>query len=188
MDVNPTTYKTLDSLTYWEPHAIGEVWAEVLWVVAQKLIVKHGFSSTLFPPSNLPDWPSNPDELEQDFYRDLSTLRPGAAKRVPKHGNTLAVQLVINGLKMQPCMPSFFAARDAIIDADQALTGGDNFCELWKGFADRGLGPKARVFGRTPWGGGFHTNVSALFEALKWTHANPGWLHTGLPPSIDLLD
>jgi extracellular elastinolytic metalloproteinase len=34
-------------------------------------------------------------------------------------------------------------ARDAIIDADKALTGGDNICELWKGFAKRGLGQGA---------------------------------------------
>jgi extracellular elastinolytic metalloproteinase len=34
-------------------------------------------------------------------------------------------------------------ARDAIIDADKALTGGDNVCELWTAFAKRGLGEGA---------------------------------------------
>jgi extracellular elastinolytic metalloproteinase len=34
-------------------------------------------------------------------------------------------------------------ARDAIIDADVALTGGENRCEIWKGFAKRGLGAGA---------------------------------------------
>lgn len=38
-------------------------------------------------------------------------------------------------------------ARDAIIDADTALTGGVNACELWTGFAKRGLGEGA-VYGR----------------------------------------
>jgi extracellular elastinolytic metalloproteinase len=64
-------------------------------------------------------------------------------------------------MKLQPCNPSFFAARDAIIQADQVLTGGENFCDLWTGFAERGLGIDAKVEGRTPWGGGIRTNVSA---------------------------
>lgn len=43
----------------------------------------------------------------------------------------------------QPCRPTFIQARDAIIDADKALTGGKNACLLWKGFAKRGLGADA---------------------------------------------
>lgn len=35
-------------------------------------------------------------------------------------------------------------ARDAILDADKALTGGANKCEIWKGFAKRGLGSGAK--------------------------------------------
>ena len=35
-------------------------------------------------------------------------------------------------------------ARDAIIDADTALTGGVNKCALWKAFAKRGLGANAK--------------------------------------------
>jgi extracellular elastinolytic metalloproteinase len=62
-------------------------------------------------------------------------------------------------MKLQKCRPSFFDARDAIIQADQVLTGGENFCVLWKGFADRGLGPDADVKGRTDWGGGVRTDV-----------------------------
>ena len=61
-------------------------------------------------------------------------------------------------MKLQPCRPSFFDARDAIIAADEALTGGENFCTLWKGFSERGLGPDAKVEGRTPWGGGIRTD------------------------------
>lgn len=33
----------------------------------------------------------------------------------------------------------FFDARDAILKADKILTGGENGCELWSGFAERGL-------------------------------------------------
>lgn len=43
----------------------------------------------------------------------------------------------------QPCNPTFIQARDAILDADLALTGGENACEIWKGFSKRGLGVNA---------------------------------------------
>ena len=33
----------------------------------------------------------------------------------------------------------FFNARDAILQADMNLTGGENKCEIWSGFAERGL-------------------------------------------------
>src|SRR6185312_819863 len=58
-------------------------------------------------------------------------------------GNNLALQLVIDGLKLQPCNPGFVDARDAILLADQNLTGGDNQCLVWRGFAKRGLGANA---------------------------------------------
>ena len=58
-------------------------------------------------------------------------------------GNNLAIQLVTDGLKFQPCGPGFVDGRDAILDADQALTGGANYCEIWRGFAKRGLGTGA---------------------------------------------
>lgn len=44
----------------------------------------------------------------------------------------------------QPCSPTFVSARDAIIDAEKALTSGDNACELWTAFAKRGLGDGAK--------------------------------------------
>ncbi|KAG5969557.1 hypothetical protein E4U55_002050, partial [Claviceps digitariae] len=127
--VNPSVYKTLDKPGYWGVHAIGEVWAEILWVVSQRLIEKHGYSDNLFPPAPLEDGTIPPG----DFYRVAEAGKP----LVPKHGNSLIVQLVINGMKLQPCRPTFFQARDAIIAADQVLTGGENFCTLWKGFAER---------------------------------------------------
>ncbi|EIN04226.1 hypothetical protein PUNSTDRAFT_93317 [Punctularia strigosozonata HHB-11173 SS5] len=170
--INPSTYKTLDKPGYWGVHAIGEVWAEILWVVSQKLIAKHGYSDTLFPPQPL----ENGTVPAGDFYRPREhyTLTTASGAQVtkakplvPKHGNSLAVQLVINGMKLQPCRPSFFEARDAIVQADQVLTSGENFCELWKGFSERGLGPDARVDGRTPWGGGVRTNDYEVPLACK---------------------
>ena len=75
-------------------------------------------------------------------------------------------------MKLQKCMPGFLDARDAIIQADQVLTGGENYCLLYEGFAERGLGPNARVDGRTPWGGGIRTDVrvspSSIHIRLCW--------------------
>jgi len=153
--INPSTYKTLDKPQYWGVHAIGEVWAEILWVVAQRLIVKHGFVESLFPPTPLEDGTIPVG----DFYRVPEFTTTDVPKPlVPKHGNSLVVQLVLNAMKMQQCRPSFFDARDAIIQADQVLTGGENFCDLWLGFAEKGLGVDASVQGRTPWGGGVRTD------------------------------
>ena len=163
MSVNPSTYKTLDGQGYWEPHAIGEVWAEMLFVVAQKLIKKHGFSETLFPPAQLP----NGTIPEGEFYLPAGMDEFGRPlPRIPKHGNSLAMQLVITGMKLQPCTPSFLNARDAIIAADRALTGGRNMCEIWAGFAERGLGPKAFLIRSTPWGGGFRFNVCFISKCI----------------------
>jgi hypothetical protein len=55
-------------------------------------------------------------------------------------GNNLALQLVIEGMKFQPCLPGFVDGRDAILVADQMLTGGQNQCLIWEAFANRGLG------------------------------------------------
>ncbi len=55
-------------------------------------------------------------------------------------GNNLAVQLVIDGMKFQRCSPGFVDGRNAILEADLALTGGDNQCLIWQAFAKRGLG------------------------------------------------
>jgi len=60
-------------------------------------------------------------------------------------GNNLAFQLVIDGMKLQPCDTdlTFPSARDAILAADAAGFGGENFCEIWIGFAKRGVGVAA---------------------------------------------
>lgn len=58
-------------------------------------------------------------------------------------GNNLAMQLVIDGLKLQPCSPGFVTGRDAILTADELNNEGANQCHIWKAFAKRGLGWEA---------------------------------------------
>ena len=118
--------------------------------MSERMIEKYGFSPTLFPPTNT--------SLPNDYYTKTLQASVDSFGRpmplVPKHGNTLALQLIIDAMKIQPCRPTFFTARDAIIQADQILTGGANGCLIWKAFAERGLGTDAKVIGQFPWGGG----------------------------------
>ena len=58
-------------------------------------------------------------------------------------GNNTAMQLVIDGLKLQPCNPGFIDGRNAIILADKLNNGGANELLIWEVFARRGLGVDA---------------------------------------------
>ncbi len=55
-------------------------------------------------------------------------------------GNNLALQLVMDGLTLQPCSPGFADGRDAILLADEINNGGKNSCIIWEAFAKRGMG------------------------------------------------
>ncbi|GAW13838.1 hypothetical protein ANO14919_032280 [Xylariales sp. No.14919] len=120
LSVNPYMYTTAN--TYNEVHDIGEIWATMLYEVMWNLIDKHGLSTAQKPT----------------FDSD----------GVPTDGKFLTMKLVSDGMALQPCNPNFIQARDAILDADTALTGGDNQCEIWTAFAKRGLGDGA-AFGST---------------------------------------
>lgn len=58
-------------------------------------------------------------------------------------GNNKVMRLVLDALKLQPCLPTFVSGRDALIAADQATTGGQDYCMIWEVFARRGLGVNA---------------------------------------------
>ncbi len=55
-------------------------------------------------------------------------------------GNNVAMALVVEALKLQPCGPGFVDGRDAILAADELLYAGANKCLIWEVFARRGLG------------------------------------------------
>ncbi|MDO6392064.1 T9SS-dependent M36 family metallopeptidase [Pontibacter sp. BT731] len=61
-----------------------------------------------------------------------------------KGGNNMAMQLVIDGLKLQACRPGFVDGRDAILLADRQNYEGANQELIWKVFARRGLGYSAK--------------------------------------------
>ncbi|KAJ8660598.1 hypothetical protein O0I10_003645 [Lichtheimia ornata] len=134
METNPSTYAIMDRFDYWGVHAKGEVWAEMLYEVYWNLVDKHGFTPNWFPPV-----PADDDDQSEALDYILS------------YGNTLALKLVIDGMAMQPCSPGFIQARDAILAADKALTGGENYCEIYKAFAKRGLGYGAKLSREDHW-------------------------------------
>jgi len=116
LTTNPYTYTDVNSLT--EVHGIGTVWATMLYEVLWALIGTHGKNDAARPSFD--------------------------SNGVPTDGKYLAMKLVMDGMALQPCNPNFVQARDAILDADRALTGGDNACEIWTAFAKRGLGSGAK--------------------------------------------
>ena len=59
-------------------------------------------------------------------------------------GNNKVMQLVIDALKLQTCnTSSFISSRDNIIAADQATTGGQDYCLITEVFRRRGMGLNA---------------------------------------------
>ena len=114
MGINPQTYDFIKTAAV--PHGIGSVWAEMLWEVTWGLIDEHGYDA-------------DPFNFTGDVNQDA--------------GNIMALALVTEGMKLQPCSPGFIDGRDAIFAADQAIYGGANECILWTAFAKRGLGYSA---------------------------------------------
>ncbi len=106
MTTNPQTYADLPA-TGGQTHAVGTIWATMIWDLSWVLINEHGFDA--------------------DLYHGTG-------------GNNIAMQLIIDGLKLQPCNSGFVDARDAILAADLAANGGANECLIWNAFARRGLG------------------------------------------------
>lgn len=92
-------------------HAIGVVWATILWDLHWAYVNKYGYSSNI--------------------------------SANPESGSGRIFQLVMDGMKLQECNPTFVSGRNALLAADQLSTGGENRCLIWNAFAKRGVGFKA---------------------------------------------
>ncbi|KAJ3108181.1 hypothetical protein HDU97_002093 [Phlyctochytrium planicorne] len=73
-------------------------------------------------------------------YVDLAGFEPDITNTSSQAGNIRFMQDFVDGLKLQPCNPTFLKARDAILQATKQNTNGKFTCAVWKGFAKRGLG------------------------------------------------
>lgn len=107
--VNNFTYGRTNTLV--GSHAIGFVWATMLWDLTWKYVEKYGYNS--------------------DVTANATS------------GNAKALQIVMDGLKLQACDPSFIDGRDAILQADVLGNAGQDKCMIWEAFAKRGLGVNA---------------------------------------------
>ena len=111
-----STSLTVNPLTYTnvaanpEVHAIGEVWCAALWDMTWNIIKQRG------------------------------TIEPDLYKATTNGGNVIALQLMMQGLKLQTCRPGFLDSRDAILAADSLLYKGEYHAAIWNAFARRGMG------------------------------------------------
>jgi hypothetical protein len=95
-------------------------------------------------------------------------------------GNDLAMQLAVDGMKLDPGNPNFLQARDAILQADVLNQGGANQADLWTAFAQRGQGWSAS----SPGGGtsgiveGFDLPIEFTYPDGVPTRLDPGFART----------
>lgn len=115
MTINPHTFGDTNTMFYTDAsgnqvikvHAVGSVWAVMLWDLAWNYIDKYSYSPNLYTGNG---------------------------------GNNKVMRLVLDAIKLDGCNPSFVSARNAILSADLATTGGADYCMIRKTFARRGLG------------------------------------------------
>jgi hypothetical protein len=106
--------KVSDEINFSFPHGTGSIWATMLWDMTWEIIMQDNHIT-----ANIYDIPANVADMK---------------------GNIAALKLVNEGLRLQPCSPSFVDARDAIFAADRLLFGGRYRCAIGRAFARRGLG------------------------------------------------
>ena len=92
------------------PHSRGEIWCATLW------------------------------DMTWNIINQVGTINSNLYNVAGGGGNTIAMKLVTEGLKLQQCSPGFISGRNAILQADQNLYGGTYRCAIISAFARRGMG------------------------------------------------
>jgi hypothetical protein len=115
--VNPLTYANMGTGAYngSAPHPIGEIWCNTIWDMTWAIIAQE-------------------NSINPNLY-NFSTTTTG--------GNSIALKLVTEGMRLQPCSPGFINMRDAVLAADRNLYNGRHACAMWTIFAKHGLGSGA---------------------------------------------
>ncbi|MFT3979739.1 MAG: M36 family metallopeptidase [Ferruginibacter sp.] len=91
-------------------HTRGELWATTLW------------------------------DMTWNIIQQTNSITPNIYNGTGTGGNVIALKLVMEGLKLQPCNSGFIDARDAILRADQLLYNGAYSCAIREAFRRRGMG------------------------------------------------
>jgi hypothetical protein len=92
-------------------------------------------------------------------------------------GNDRIMQLVVDGMKLDPGTPDFLQARDAILQSDIVNYAGADLADLWGAFAKRGCGYSA-----TSPGGSTSNGVVEAFD-LPIVFTYPAGIPTQLLPN-----
>lgn len=111
MTIYPLTYADMPGSVV--PHGTGEIWCMMLWEMTWEII-------------------------RQDNAINSNLFIPGPTTTMI--GNSSALKLVSEGMRLQPCNPGYVDARNAILRADTLLFNKKYSCSIWKAFAKRGLG------------------------------------------------
>lgn len=94
-------------------HSRGEIWCATLW------------------------------DMTWNIIQQVNAITPNIYNAAGTGGNIIALKLVTEGMKLQPCSPGFIDARNAILQADQILYNGAYSCAIREAFRRRGMGPLA---------------------------------------------
>ena len=113
LTINPLTYANMGVAPIGsEVHNIGEIWCMAVWEMTWAIIQQE-------------------NSINTNLYNYSATSTGG---------NTIALKIVLDGMKLQPCSPGFVDARNGILKADRQDYAGRHACAIWTAFAKRGLG------------------------------------------------
>lgn len=73
----------------------------------------------------------------------MDGINPSIYNATGTGGNIVALKLVTEGMRLQPCSPGFVDGRNAILKADTLFFGARYSCAIWDAFARRGVGVNA---------------------------------------------
>ncbi|MEX1202723.1 MAG: M36 family metallopeptidase [Ferruginibacter sp.] len=93
-----------------QQHSRGEIWCATLW------------------------------DMTWNIINQVGSINPDLFNSTGVGGNGIAMKLVTEGLRLQPCNSGFIDSRNAILQADQILYNGAYRCAIMTAFARRGMG------------------------------------------------
>ncbi len=91
-------------------HSRGEIWCAALW------------------------------DMTWNIINQVGSINPNIFNATGTGGNSIALRLVTEGLKLQVCNAGFIDGRNGILQADQILYNGAYRCAIMNAFARRGMG------------------------------------------------
>ncbi len=93
-----------------QQHSRGEIWCATLW------------------------------DMTWNIINQVGSINPNIFNAAGTGGNSIALRLVTEGLKLQVCNAGFIDGRNGILQADQILYNGAYRCAIMNAFARRGMG------------------------------------------------